>query len=589
MMPEDGAEILVDDGMDDGMDSSSGQTFFADSSSTFFERTGESINAALLSFLEEALLPEISLEDSNAAMKGHPWFHPPKKENLVIESVDDFDSFQANPKQAFFRQAGLYADKEGLPREEVPFSAYYPDYAAMNPGQSAWYFYWRSNVRRKIFIQTDISYVFLYFYELIHRIGFSSSEEALDQILFVWKEARCGTSAFDPYLAVWVRDFILYYGLDLEYYAVVEGVMGAKAGKYLCQECILYFLDGEKKPGVLYALEECSDYPVTAGRFYTNGYDSLLEDAVCHVFRLWDRKYMEKEKKNLMEVLCGGVPARSVQKPFESALFYEHGQARQAGNPRVNSKITYSVLSRSIESTLIPGFREIKKWRRFITGMLRTVESLLRDYTGYRWSIQKGRLSKTQLAFIEKQCAIFYQEYTTDQKRKEKKIFYVNDDVLVNLKADSEEIRQILIREQEQDGILDGFFEEDADDLPSEVQETDDEQIKDGSPDDGFFVSVPAEDPFSMLFRQFTPVQAQVVAALCEYSSLEAPADNICMQTLRHIASVSNTFPDVIIEEINNLAMDLIGDCVIDSNGAVPSVYPDYLNEIKEAMSNGGS
>jgi len=607
-------------------------------SSSFFEKTSENINAALLDFLEavfpksgkrtphpgveksdgktpelpggvdkippfqessaiEPSLAEFSLEDSSASFKGHPWFHPPKNEDIAAGSMESLSPFSPSPEQSFFRQAGLYAGKEGLPAEEVSFSTYFPDYSSMNPIQSDWYFYWRSNVRKKIFIQTEISYVFLYVYELIHLIGFSSPGDALDQILFVWKEARCKSLAFDPYLAVWVRDFILYYGLDLEYYSVVEGILGERTGKYLYQECILYFLDGEKKPGFLHALEECSDYPVTEGRFYKNGYDSILEDAICCVFSLWNTKYMEKEKKNLLAAFCGKGSAPSAFKPFESALFYEHGQMSRMNDTRINSKITYVFLPRTIESTLIPGLNAMKKWRKFTTGLLRTVESLLRDFTGYRWSINKGRLSKSQTALIEKQCIAFYQEYQAEQKRKEKKLFYVDNDVLSKLKTDSEQVRQHLISRQEQENAPDDFFEEKAGEWPSDVRPDaiPDEKSRDFQlsvspvcPDPVCFPDVP-ESAFLLLVQRLSSEQSRVMALLCEFSSSTAHSCGNFLQELRRIASVSNTFPDVIIEEINNLAMDLVGDCVIDSNGAVPSVYPDYLDEIKEAMSNGGS
>lgn len=690
----DGAEICIDDVLDFNSTQSSSNnksSSFYDSPSSFFDKTSENVNAALLKFLESVFpknnnrasfsgnsnSPNNSIHSSNlgnssdssnpsnsasnvnsnsfgnfdmadnapvsakkdAEIYDHPWFHPPKKEGFSIETSDEFAFLSPNSKQNFFRQAKLFADKEGTVQEEVAFSSYFPQYSSMTPKQLDWYFYWRSNIRTKIFIQTDVSYIFLYFYELIHLIGFASAREALNQILFVWKEAHYKNTVFDSYLVAWVRDFILYYGLDLEYYDVIEGVLGEKTAKYLFQECILYFFDGESKPGFLYAFERCSDYSVSDGRFYKDGYDSILEDAICSILLAWNKKYQQKGSRDFLTAICGDNSNKSNFRPFDSAFFYEYGQSCFLGDDRLNSKILYSFSSRVIASTLIPGLSEMKKVRKFITGLLRTIESLLRDFTGYRWSIQKGHLSKGNLSLIEKQCTAFYQEHLAAQKLKEKKIFHVNNDILVQLKADSEHIRQHLISQQEQSRETGSEFENtqvskneiefekitnDEDSLVEagkiendferavhsdcdyvnvenggidQIDNVDYEQIGKSAYEfenadahrDEHENPLPAfpANPFSLLFSQLTSEQLQIISLLYKHTSSPGINQTDCLHELRRIASVSNSFPNVIIEEINNLAIDFVGDCIIDFNGAMPSIYQDYLCEIKETISNG--
>ena len=302
-------------------------------------------------------------------------------------------------------------------------------------------------------------------------------------------------------------------------------------------------------------------------------------------------------------------------RPFESALFYAPAPIHREGNTVQNSKVTYSFFSRTIGSSLIPGLNEAKRFRKFTTGLLRTVESVLRDCTDFPWSIQKGRLPKNQLALIEKQCLAFYKERLAEQKRREKRVFLVDNEVLGQLKTDSEQIRRHLIQQQEQsreewrseygeevealpyDRVEAGAFIKDPDeyfneDFEEELEEDFDEELEEDSADDlaeDLEENLEGElNPFFLLFSRLTAEQRQVLALLCTASPSCALSDAEILQELRRIAFASNTFPNVIMEAINELAVDCAGDCIIDSSGAVPSLFPDYYDQIKEILSDDG-
>ena len=50
-----------------------------------------------------------------------------------------------------------FEHKEGKKAELVPFMQYYPTYSSMDKQQKEWYFYWRSQVRKGIYLDTDLS------------------------------------------------------------------------------------------------------------------------------------------------------------------------------------------------------------------------------------------------------------------------------------------------------------------------------------------------------------------------------------------------------------------------------------------------
>ncbi|MHB1483571.1 MAG: TerB N-terminal domain-containing protein [Saccharofermentanales bacterium] len=564
----------------------------------FFDKTNENLDFAILDLLS-SIFPEkrrdmnpekavrqritdfpadlsFTSDESLAVLpEEHPWLHPPKRANVEVFS-------EADEKQSFYRQAKSFEFKEGSVSEEVPFFMYYPQYSAMTGAQSDWYFYWRSNIRQKIFIRTDSSYVFLYFYELIHMIGFTTPEEALEQMLFVWKEARYKCSLFDAYVVYWVRDFILYYGLELVYYDVIESILCEETGKYFYQECILYFLNSERKKGLMHALDECSTYHITESKYYKGEYGSLLEDAVCEVLLLWNKKHLEKKKMNLLSSLTEDVSGKTVIIPFSSALFYDCGSAVQNTEPHMNSMVRYSCLFKKIESDMIPQLHNVRKFQKFITGMLRTVEATMRLVTGYHRAIQKGVLPKSHMALIEKQTKAFYEEYLKDLKRKEKKVFSVNDGLLDKLKEDSLQIRRHLISEQEKSAGSgqDACIDADDDILLDEDPEIEDDSGSDGDSgsdvDSGLSV-------FESLVKSLSPGQVEILKVLC----CNGQDQETVLKELRRIAALSNSFLNVIIEEINEAAVDQAGDCIIDTNAGLPTLYGDYFDEIKEILADG--
>ena len=57
-------------------------------------------------------------------------------------------SYSDNSSAKFFSDMKKYADTVGQKVEFVPFMQYWPTYDSMDRRQRAWYFYWRTQVRR---------------------------------------------------------------------------------------------------------------------------------------------------------------------------------------------------------------------------------------------------------------------------------------------------------------------------------------------------------------------------------------------------------------------------------------------------------
>lgn len=131
------------------------------------------------------------------------------KRVTIKPSHDRFDFYDT------FRKAALiYFDYKCARCEFVPFYSYKPQYAQMTSEQKKYYFYWRDELRRKRYLQTDYSYIYLYAYEILNLPEKIGKEEGLRLLLEVWLAYRADLPRLDINFAAWVQDYCLVYELE---------------------------------------------------------------------------------------------------------------------------------------------------------------------------------------------------------------------------------------------------------------------------------------------------------------------------------------------------------------------------------------
>ncbi|WP_172195676.1 TerB N-terminal domain-containing protein [Saccharibacillus qingshengii] len=170
-------------------------------------------------------------------------------------------------EREFVRRARETAERTEEEVPFAPFSSYWPTFAAMKPEQEHWYFYWRTEFRRGEKVETDLSYLFIYIYELINGIGWEHPHDGLEMLIRVWESYRARFRRLDGYMADWVREFALVHALDLPESPALEQTSGLLAGELLDLELSRRF---EGQPGELTweLIARLSDYDVTTSRFY---------------------------------------------------------------------------------------------------------------------------------------------------------------------------------------------------------------------------------------------------------------------------------------------------------------------------------
>ena len=153
----------------------------------------------------------------------------PKRENVArasrptAEPIDEYEPegglikrvriMQWPSRYSFYEQfrfdAKRYADVKGHECAEVDFFSYTPQYRQMSKTQLEYYFWWRENARRGVWLPASFSYVLLYVYEIINLRGVIPPEDGVHSLCAVWIAYRDKHKVLDKYLSEWLADYCL--------------------------------------------------------------------------------------------------------------------------------------------------------------------------------------------------------------------------------------------------------------------------------------------------------------------------------------------------------------------------------------------
>lgn len=115
----------------------------------------------------------------------------------------------------FYHQGQMVANYEDDYDQLHELHHYYPDYHCMNVHQLRTYFAWRTQLRRGNFTVTSTSYAYVYIYELLNNIGVKNPQEGFSHLEhFLTRCAPSYDKRMRGYLIQWLKDYVIYYGLD---------------------------------------------------------------------------------------------------------------------------------------------------------------------------------------------------------------------------------------------------------------------------------------------------------------------------------------------------------------------------------------
>ena len=170
--------------------------------------------------LEEgkSVSPETSFSGMSPQTEHEAPSYSYQKLSSLIRNVRVIDWKNSYHYYEFFCKNALYfRDKKGTRCERVPFFSYVAQYSQMSREQLAWYLWWRDNAKEGNYLDTDVSYILLYYYEIINLGDAIDTEKALAHMIGIWSHYRNVYPQLDSSVSEWVCDYSLIHKLPVPF------------------------------------------------------------------------------------------------------------------------------------------------------------------------------------------------------------------------------------------------------------------------------------------------------------------------------------------------------------------------------------
>ena len=241
--------------------------------------------------------------------------------------------------EKFVHDAALSHARGGEEAPHVQYFSYIPQYSQLTPSMWKFYLWFKESVRRGVRLpDADFSYVILYVYEIINLEGVIAPAEGAELLARIWVMYRPMHPSLDKYLSEWMADYCLVHGVALP--KILTKILCEVGAKARLKE---FYADAAISAGLsvgpLIRLA-LSDHNLTKGRFVKD--IEGFADEICAVFDAVIAEHMSKgiglfeEKLNreselICDAYCGSLCASTVKKKIYLKLksFFRLPEARR--------------------------------------------------------------------------------------------------------------------------------------------------------------------------------------------------------------------------------------------------------------------
>lgn len=515
----------------------------------------------------------------------------------------------------FFEDMKKYEKKSATVVPFESFMTYWPTYKSMTRAQKNWYFYWRTEARTGNYIDTDLSYIFIYIYELLSGVGWETPEDGYNKLIELWKAYQQRFPKLDKYLHSWTFDFANLYKLE---YKETLKYNSLRLGASTKVDLLIDQYSNEAPLKLSFDLiDALCDYSLIGSKFYKDGNQELIQEAMPRVVALADAIMRKDKSKGILEMYGPNSSEKQQYCAFASALC-----------PQANKKITVSVKP----------YSSSQKLRAYINELVRYGENTLRALKGYRGRLRGVMLDEETAKLVE---LFLKKEYGTSvlvQKEKPKEASVELDFKSIdNLRQQSDAVRSALQVEKVNQADEKELFTDVAEvtaiyvalspasraflnrlqktDWKCEKEPNDDMVIEEINKFAEFYLGcnllmfendkIVVEDDYQdeldyiyknppqiMNTKEYkTDFNLDVLSeALQEFIKLLVPEQRKVLYAvvvqenpepkLEHIAEEAMTMPQILLDDINNIAMRILGDIMIDTQ---LQIIDEYATELKNS------
>ncbi len=467
---------------------------------------------------------------------------------------------QQDNGRIFYKQGIFMKDFSDNYSENKPFSQYFPSYRMMGYEQLRTYFSWRTQVRQGNITDISLSYAFVYIYELLANIGVSDPQDGLNQLMSFWKAYSVYNKSIDKYVLRWLKDYHIYYQLPHSFKEFID--INNLSSHYP------KMVNTDDNFDLYCAI---SKYDIRKSTFYSDDKVKLIRD--CFYFLINKLRQIFADRGiPFEEAIFQPTKKLSEWKPFKDALFYQWMKQSDRRIVLSENEIYMCSNNKWVFSTVITS----EKGRQLMGYIMKQMEVVLRKLTKYKFKLSANikaithevmdKLKEADLSLeiiIRDGVIEFYKEET-------KTIVIVDQAALSRIRQEAQVTQEkLIVPEQEKQFVLDfsaskSFDLSDASmqDMPS-MQDAPSIHPSKTHP-------TPASGPWESLKNILTDIEIQALSVVLQ-GEIE----------LKKYADEWGIMLEVLVEGINEKAMDFIGDSLLDEDF---DIYNDYKEQVKELI-----
>lgn len=460
------------------------------------------------------------------------------------------------------------------------FNAYYPTYNDMSDRQLRGYVSWRTRVRSGVIEPSQLSYAYLYLYELIGGIGYDDPLQGFELMRSFWRAYRAFEPGMDRYARVWLHDFVIYHGLDAR---LLDGSPALERDRRLLDlvrawlpfdPALSHLLGGAERPEsvetvrlppdaareeeLFSTLSASSTYRIDRSRLYRDHPDDLRHVA-CAVFARM-LGYCRKHRSHGYIEGSFGEPAEMGYTMFASAVFFEERRHPDAVY-ELDPLCTYSCTDGFWTCRRVYGGRGSSK---AFGDLLRAVDQRLRAALRYEPGLREQAVPKYLARIIRQEIDAWLSWKSAHAPRE----ISIDVSKLAGIRSAAAETREALLidEEREEETPAGGAAPEPEEAAPPAGTDGAESghgpsPARDGAPHDGGERTPPG----------LTADEAALLAAL-------AARDD---DAARAVARRARESADMLVDAINEKLFDALGDTALEFGPEGPAIVEDYREDVK--------
>lgn len=416
--------------------------------------------------------------------------------------------------------------------QHVKFFSYMPQYIQLDEPQFNWYFWWRENVRKGIYLATDYSYILLYVYEIINLPEFVPAEKGVGLLCDVWLAYREAYNKLDRYMIEWICDYCLINQLPPPYEKLNDTVMNEIHKQAGFREFYMRFEETNLDPYYSMLMYTSTNYDWTKSKYVNDENRELFRQHITQAFQETAKQHIKTDHM---------TDAKLTRDAYSGSLC--------AYNVKRRIDIDYKTFTRSAELRLI------------VSDIIKYAENKVRAMIGVKGRLSTPNLTTEMISSLEQ----YFEKYRPVKKK-------TKDEEIENEYAHLYEARSVelstesaLAIEKESWSITNTLVEAFETNETSEV----DTYIEPESPETN---SEPIPEQTSE-----TNEDNDIILAL-KYIY------NGDRENFNELVKRNNMLDDTMIECINEYVYDIIGDIAVEEGDGWYLIIPDYKNEMEDLI-----